>query len=308
LSTLLRIENLSYDIRSQTILDQVSFTISEGETLGILGPNGSGKTTLMRILVGLLQPSGGSVRLRGQILTDSHLALRRELGIVFQEPSLDAKLTVRENLLLGGALYGMAKTQAVARLNVLLELIDLHAREDDLVGILSGGLKRRVELARALMHEPSILFLDEPSVGLDPVAQESFWQHLDSVRRLKPITLIVNTHQTFEAEKCEQLLILDNGRVVAHDVPAKLLQHVNAEVVVTDSKTPSEFAFKMHNELNVLTYQMGNRVMIECTNARALLDKIYTIVDKDSIRSVTVRKPSLADVFFKLTGHSLGQV
>jgi len=306
-STLLHIQDLSYRIGAQTILEHIGFSIKEGETLGILGPNGSGKTTLMRILVGLLRPSCGSIMLRDQLLTDNHLLLRQQLGIVFQEPSLDAKLTVRENLLLGGALYGMSTVQAVIRMNVLLELTDLHTRQNDLVGILSGGLKRRVELARALMHEPNILFLDEPSVGLDPVAQESFWQHLDSIQRLKPMTLIVNTHQTFEAEKCQHLLVLDKGRVIAHDVPAKLLEHVTPEVVVTDSKNPLDFAFKIHNQFDVLTYQIGNMVMIECSNARELLDKIYTIIDRDSIRSITVRKPSLADVFFKLTGHSLGQ-
>ena len=305
--TRLAVQGMCLSYAKRIVLDDVSFEVRAGEVFGILGPNGSGKSSLMRGLTGLHRPDRGTLWLDGQTVPVHARALRAQLGVVFQDPSLDPHLTALENLTLGAALFAVPAREARQRAHELLQFMDLSDRGGDRVKTLSGGMRRRLELARALIHRPAILLLDEPTTGLDPGAFERTWQRLLALRRLQGLTMILSTHRADEAERCDRLLVLDRGHVVACDTPQALLKRVQGDVLVVECDNAPGLAEEAMLRLGILGHASGDRVIFERPEGHTWVPRLVEAFAPGRIRAVSLRRPTLADVFFSLTGSGLNQ-
>jgi ABC-2 type transport system ATP-binding protein len=301
----LDVGDLRLTLGDRPILDDVRFSVSPGEIVGILGPNGSGKTSLMRCITGLWRPDHGSVRFDGTLLDHSGRAKRADMGVVFQEPSLDIKLTARENLVLGAKLFGVGGKEAARRADELLAFMDLSDRKDDKVETFSGGMKRRLELARAVVNEPILLLLDEPTSGLDPIAFETTWKLFLDLRKQRDLSLLISTHRTDEAARCDRLLVFDKGQVVTCDTPDNLLGRLAGDMVILETSRGEELAGDLREQFS-LTPQMGRgEVVLRTENGHELIPRLVEAFPPGVFKSISLRKPSLADAFLLLTGHSL---
>ncbi len=288
----------------RTVLAGIDLQIERGEIFGLLGPNGGGKTTLFRILSTLLPLSVGAVRIFDFDLAHQADAIRTQLGVVFQHPSLDGKLTVWENLQHHGHLYGLRGARLRDRAQVVLDQVGLDERRHDLVETLSGGLQRRVELAKAFLHEPPLLLLDEPSTGLDPGARLDLTANLAALRRDTGVSIVLTTHMLDEAERCDRVGILHQGHLVAVGTPNALKAQVGGDVVVIQSDQPTELQHRIHERFQVDSTVVEGRVRVEIAHGHAF---VRDVVDAfaDAIQAVTFGKPTLEDVFIHLTGHQL---
>ena len=308
-------------------LDDVSLRVAPGTIFGILGPNGGGKTTLFRILATLLTPNAGrsttktgsasetgSARIFGHDVQRDPAAVRRALGVVFQQPSLDGKLTARENLVHQGRLYGLHGRDLHARIDKWLQRFALLDRADEYTERFSGGMRRRVELAKALLHEPRLLLMDEPATGLDPGARREMWQHLQRLRDEQGVTVALTTHLMEEAERCDRLAILARGRCIALDSPANLKAAVGADVVTvepaphTDPDAPQHLAQQITERFGPWADEARGRprvvdgcVRFEKPDGTALVTDI-TRAWPDQVRRISVGQPTLEDVFLDRTG------
>ncbi len=283
-------------------LDGVDFSIEEGVIYGFLGPNGSGKSTLFRVLATLLEPQEGSVSILGKQLPAAARRLRRQLGVVFQSPSLDPHLTVRENLITQGRLYGLGRGLR-DRVDRRLESFGLGDRSADRVRTLSGGLARRTEIAKALIHGPRLLLLDEPSSGLDPGARLELWQQLETLRNAG-VTVLLTTHFIEEADRCDRLALIDGGRVVAEGVPQELKQSIGGEVVTLTARDPHDLAGDLQALMGISATVRGEQVCFEYHGAADLLGRIAEALP-GRIDSMSVASPTLEDAFMARTGHGL---
>src|SRR4051794_4258173 len=225
----LRLEGLTRRFGDRVAVNALTLDIRRGETFGFLGPNGAGKSTTFHLLTGLLAPDAGNIYLDGQPAPPTDPRMRRRLGVVFQEPSLDDKLTALENLRLGAALYGLTGRAAETRIAAMLEVVDLKDRAREPVERYSGGMRRRLELARVLLHEPEILIMDEPARGIDAATQRRIWQQLDELKARQRLTILLTTHMPEEAEHCDRLAVLDEGRVIACDTVEALKKRVGGD-------------------------------------------------------------------------------
>lgn len=283
-------------------VDGIDLEIRRGEIFGLLGPNGAGKSTTLSMLVTIQRATGGSARVAGiDVAADPH-AVRQQVGIVFQEPSLDTLLTARENLELHGRLYGVPPDRLKARTDEMLRLVQLEDRANDLVKKYSGGMKRRLEIARGLMHEPKVLFLDEPTLGLDPATRERIWEHIREMRARSGTTIVLTTHYMDEADHlCDRLAIIDHGRIVAQGTPAELKASLGGDLVllaptsVRPRVEPLPFVKKVE--------ERDGRLALTVENASANLARIITAAG--NVESVETRSPRLEDVFIQLTGKGL---
>jgi len=298
----LETSGLGYRYGDRVALDDVSIAIAPGEIFGFLGPNGGGKTTLFRLLSTLVPLQSGSAQILGHDLRDRTVALRRQLGIVFQNPSLDAKLTVAENLAHHGRLYGLTGRKLREESAAGLKRFGLTSRAGDLVETLSGGLKRRVELAKALLHKPDLLLLDEPSTGLDPAARREFFNYLSHLRERDRVTIVLTTHHLEEAERCDRIAILDRGRVAALAPPAELKSRVGGDVVVIHAHAPELLQRKMLQRLRLGSRLVDGTLRIERPRGHEIVREVVETFG-DEIESVSFGKPTLEDVFIHLTGH-----
>ena len=280
----------------------VEFTIARGEIFGFLGPNGGGKSTLFRLLSTLVPIQSGDARILGHDLRGATQALRRKIGVVFQSPSLDGKLTVAENLAIHGNLYGMRGARLKERSQAMLTRLDVSDRAGDLAETLSGGLRRRVELAKALLHEPELLLLDEPSTGLDPAARREFFALLTRLRESDGVTIVLTTHYMEEAERCDRIGILDQGRLVAIAPPGELKQRVGGDVMVISAAAPEALAQKIASGSRFDAALVDGTLRIERPRGHELVARL---VDEfgGEIESITFGRPTLEDVFVHLTGH-----
>ncbi|MGH7493876.1 MAG: ATP-binding cassette domain-containing protein [bacterium] len=296
------IENLTHFYGERPALQEVGFSVSAGEVFGILGPNGSGKTTLFRILSTLFPPQQGRAKVLGYDCARAARHVRAKVGVVFQSPSLDVKLTVFENLKHHGHLWGLRGDDLLQRIDAALQDFDLSERRHDLAEKLSGGLRRRVELAKVLLSRPPILLLDEPSTGLDPGARRDFWQILESLRTTESTTILLTTHLLEEAESCERLAILDQGRLVALGSPSELKARIGGEVIWVKSAEPAEFRKQLYALLRIKSALVEGMIRIEQANGYELVPKLNDLY-APLIESISVSKPTLEDVFIKETGH-----
>ncbi len=287
-------------------LDGVSFSVRRGEIFGLLGPNGGGKTTLFKILSTLLVPSSGRASLFGQDVLAASDAVRKKIGVVFQSPSLDAKLTVKENLVHQGHLYGLSGKPLESKIQETLAALALSDRRDDRVEILSGGLKRRAEIAKGLLHNPELLLMDEPSTGLDPGARKDLWDLLAELKK-SGMTICVTTHLMEEAEKCDRLAILSEGKLVALDRPETLKEEIGGDVIWIQSERAEELARKIKSDLGVDARAIEGAVRVEKERGHEFLPQLATRYAAD-IQSLTLAKPSLEDVFIRKTGHRFWKI
>ena len=293
---------LGFRYGDREALNDVTFAIARGEIFGFLGPNGGGKTTLFKLLSTLAPIQTGSARLFGHDLAGDTGAVRRRLGVVFQHPSLDGKLTVGENLAAHGHLYGISGARLRERSGAMLERLGLTPRQRDRVETLSGGLQRRVELAKALLHEPELLLLDEPSTGLDPSARREFWNYLQHLREHDGVTVVLTTHYMEEAERCDRIGIMHQGKLVAIAPPNELKSEVGGDVIVIHTAAPELLQRKILARFKLKSQLVDGAIRIEKLRGHELVRDLIDAFGEE-IESVSFGKPTLEDVFVHLTGH-----
>jgi ABC-2 type transport system ATP-binding protein len=295
------IQDVTHRYGDHQALDGVTLTVPDGELVGVLGPNGSGKTTLFRIVSTLLTPTAGSASVFGLDTVRRPGDVRQRLGSVFQACALDDNLTVRENLRFQGALYGLHGSALSERIDELLDRFRVADRAGDRVKTLSGGLKRRVDLARGLLHRPDLLLLDEPTSGLDPMARRTFWSALDRLRRAEGTTILAATHLMEEADRCDRVAILADGALVADGAPDALTAALGDEALWLDTDTPSHLRDRLQAQFGVEARIIGSSVQVDAPEAPSLLGAIYDALG-DHIESATLRRPTLEDVFVAHAG------
>ncbi len=296
------VENLSHAYGDRIALADVSFGINAGEIFSFLGPNGSGKTTLFKILATLIPLERGDVTLFGHNLAREAGEVRKHIGVVFQHPGLDVKLTVAENLRHHGHLYGMWGGDLKHRIHEVLNQQQLTDRAADLVETLSGGLRRRAELAKTLLHQPKLLLLDEPSPGLDPIARRKFLESLDNLRETAGVTVILTTHILDEAETCDRVGILNVGELVAVGTPDELKSRISGDIVIVDSPVPDQLARKISQQFGHRVDSDDDMLRVECDCGHEFVRDVVAEFPSE-IRSARFGKPTLEDVFIKLTGR-----
>jgi ABC-2 type transport system ATP-binding protein len=302
---LLEVRELRRRFGARTALDGVSFEVQPGEIFGLLGPNGAGKTTAFRVLSGLIASHGGTLHYRGSPVSPDERRYRARLGVVFQEPSIDLKLSGQENLALGATLYGLPRALAARRIQEALELMELGSRADQPTAEYSGGMRRRIEIARVLLHEPELLLLDEPGRGVDPEALRRIWDQLSRLRDGGRMSIIVTTHQPDEAERCDRIAILDAGRVCATGTPEELRSRVSGDVVQVRGDGPDEIAATIQTRLQLETRVVEGMVTFEAPRGHELVPRVVELFGAGRLHSVATSRPTLADVFAKLTGRGL---
>lgn len=301
---------LSHHYGARRALDDVSLTVRPGEIFGLLGPNGGGKTTLFRILTTQIEPAGGEARVFGMAVHADADAVRRTIGVVFQSPSLDRKLTVEENLRHQGHLYGLSGALLRDRMAEALAAVRMDVRRGELVERLSGGMQRRVEIAKALLHHPRLLLLDEPATGLDPSARMNLREELAELRAEHGVTSLLTTHLMEEAEHCDRVAILHEGRVVAVGAPDDLRRAVGSEIVVLESTDPGGLAEAIARRGGPRPQVVDGTVRVEVDAesdlgaARVLIGLVEAF--PGGISAARIGRPTLEDVFVHHTGRTLG--
>lgn len=302
MSPALSVRGVSHRYGARLAVDNVEFAIEPGRLFGLLGPNGGGKTTLFRLLATLLPVQAGSIQVLGQDVTANSAAVRSLLGVTFQSASLDGKLTVRENLKHQGHLYGLWGAPLQSRIETVLRQVGLSDRRSEIVDRLSGGMKRRTELAKCLLHQPRVLLLDEPSTGLDPGARRDLWDTLADQRRQFGTTMLVTTHLMEEAEACEELAILDRGKLVAQGTPAELRHSIGGDCLAIRTRQPLELAPRIQALCQIPVQVLGEELRVEHPDAARFIPEIVARF-RTEVLSISFAQPSLEDVFLRRTGH-----
>jgi ABC-2 type transport system ATP-binding protein len=285
-------------------LKEVSFAVQRAEIFGLLGPNGGGKTTLFKILSTLLIPSGGAVRIAGRDAKAEPHEVRRLLGVAFQSPSLDKKLTAEENLMHQGHLYGLYGRELRARIGEMLERVGMREHARDLVENLSGGMARRVELAKTLLHHPVLLLLDEPSTGLDPGARRDLWNHLKLLRARDGVTVLLTTHLMEEAAQCDRIALLNRGEVVALGSPEQLTSEIGGDVITVHARDPESLRAEIEEHFQYSATILDGAIRIERDAGHQFIPQLVTAFP-GRIEAVSLGKPTLEDVLIHRTGHRL---
>lgn len=301
MSPAIEISELVHLYGQRAALAGVSFDVQTAEIFGLLGPNGGGKTTLFRVLSTLIPIQQGEIRVLACDVRSRAADVRRRIGVVFQAPSLDRKLTVAENLRHQGHLYGLAGSMLRERQREMLARLGLTDRAGELVEKLSGGLRRRVELAKGMLHRPRVLLLDEPSTGLDPGARSDLWEYLRQVRA-DGVTVLLTTHLLEEAERCDRLAILDRGRLVALDTPDNLRSTIGGDAITISADDAAALAEELRTRWGLEAVVVEGSVRLELADAHLWVGRVMESYG-GRIRAITVGKPTLEDVFIARTGH-----
>ena len=283
-------------------LRNISLSVDKGEIFCLLGPNGSGKSTLFQILSTFRGIQEGNVSILGYALPKETSSIRSNIGVVFQNPSLDKKLTARENLLHQGHLYGLRGAALEHRIEQVLQEVGIADRAHELIETLSGGMQRRVELAKSLLHKPALLLLDEPSTGLDPGARKEFGNYLKSLRETEGVTVLLTTHILDEAEHCDKIAIFDKGNLVALGTPSALKREIGGDVITVETKDSKNLNKRILATLKVQSQVVDGSVRIERANGHEFIPQIVQAFPGE-IESITLSKPTLEDVFIDKTGH-----
>jgi ABC-2 type transport system ATP-binding protein len=293
-----------------TAVDGVSFEVGENEIFGFLGPNGAGKTTTINVLCTLLRPTEGVARVNGFDVGETPALVRQSIGLIFQDQSLDEQLTGHENMRFHAMLYDLSRDQFARRSEGLLEMVELEDKADDLVRTYSGGMKRRLEIARGLLHHPKVLFLDEPTLGLDPQTRRHIWDYLFRLREREGVTMFMTTHYMDEAENCDRIAIIDHGKIVALDTPEELKAVVGGDIVTVRTDDNQEAARRL-KEAHGLDSRQGpqGQLILETTQGDQfipdMMDSFANGRRRLKVERVNLRRPTLEDVFIKLTGHAI---
>lgn len=297
----IQVQGLRHQYDTRVALDGVTFDVHAGEIFGLLGPNGSGKTTMFRILSTLMLPSGGRALINGLDVAANPNGVRREIGVVFQSPSIDVKLTAEENLRHIGHLYGLRGSALNERVREMLGRVALADRANDYAETFSGGMQRRLEIAKGLLHRPSVLLLDEPTTGLDPGARRDLWQYLQ-VLKDQGITIIVTTHLMEEAERCDRLAILSQGRLVAIGTPTELKREIGGDVVLLEAHDPESLAQRIQQRYGIDASVLDGKVRLEREGGHRFVTDVVESFPGE-IDAISISKPTLEDVFIHRTGH-----
>lgn len=299
---MIRIKDLSYLFKNRQALNHIDLTIASGEIFGLLGPNGSGKTTLLRVLATVLDCKPGKAEIDGLDLAKHIQEIRKKIGVVFQLPSLDLKLTVFENLYYYGLLLGISGRALSNRCDEMLERFKLTDRKKEICQHLSGGLKRRVELAKGLLGSPRLLLLDEPSTGLDPAARKDLWQLLKNLKEKDQITILAATHLMEEAEHCDRLAIMNQGNIVGLGSPESLKREIGGDVLVLYARELDDLARQIEHKFKTKPLKVNDTLQIEHERGHRFMTELVESFP-GKIESVMYRRPTLEDVFVHKTGH-----
>jgi ABC-2 type transport system ATP-binding protein len=309
-ATIISVEKLTRRFGDFTAVNDVSFEVGEGEIFGFLGPNGAGKSTTIKILCTLLEPTAGQIYVAGYDVRTQPDPVRSSIGIVFQDNSLDSGLTAQENLEFHCMMYRIPRHERAERIAYVLNLMDLTEVKNRIVKTFSGGMRRRLEIARGLLHEPRLLILDEPTVGLDPQTRSYIWEYVRQLRQRHNTTLFMTTHYMDEAENCDRIAIIDHGKIVALDTPNGLKKLVGEDQIEIITNSNGEILANAitetyHYPVNV----QGNKVTFQAAASERfvplLMSELPKIAPNVTIDTLQVRKPSLEDVFLRLTGRSI---
>ena len=282
----------------------VSFDVAPGETFGFLGPNGAGKSTTISMLCTLIRPTGGSARVAGFDVTANPLGVRRRIGLVFQDPTLDEYLTALENLRFHAQLYRMPRERAAERIPAVLEMVGLWERRGGLVRTFSGGMKRRLEIARGLLHSPRVLFLDEPTVGLDPQTRVNIWDYIQALRDREAITIFLTTHYMDEAEYCNRIAIIDNGEIVVMDTPDALKAAVGKDRIELRTEDDDQARRELSERFAIEATPTSEGLTFHVAEGEEFVPRLFAALDV-AIKAVSIARPTLDDVFMRHTGRTI---
>jgi len=304
----IHVKDLTRRFGELVAVDQISFDIELGEIFGLLGPNGAGKTTTLSMLATMLEPTSGTASVMGIDIADNQDGVRKAIGIVFQDQSLDEELTAWENMDFHGRLYRIPKETREQRTGELLKLVELFDRRNDIVKTFSGGMRRRLEIARGLLHHPAVLFLDEPTLGLDPQTRNHLWEYIETLAREKNITIILTTHYMEEADRlCNRIAIIDHGKIIALDTPARLKDSIGGDVVTIRSPDTAKITTALAVPWIHRVETHDDEVILTLRNAEQYISMIVTRLNDAQIpiTSISVHKPTLEDVFLSFTGKTI---
>jgi ABC-2 type transport system ATP-binding protein len=309
MSYIIETRDLTRKFGNLTAVDNISFGVDKGEIFGLLGPNGAGKSTTISMLCTILRPTSGKATVNGFDVVKNPSQVRNSIGIVFQDPSIDDKLTGRENLEMHGDLYGVPKAQMKERIESVLKLVELEDRADSFMNTYSSGMRRRLEIARSLIHYPKVLFLDEPTIGLDPQSRDHIWSYIRELIKKEDITIILTTHYMEEADKlCGRIAIVDHGRIVAMDTPRNLKEQLGGESIILKTRNNPLYAEKIKESgLAKGVAVADDEVRITVDSAHTVLPKVVDVAGKAGIYidSIFLKEPQLDDVFMHYTGKAL---
>ncbi|MGQ9551738.1 MAG: ATP-binding cassette domain-containing protein [Candidatus Bathycorpusculaceae bacterium] len=309
MNSIIETNNLTRQFNALVAVDRLNITVEHGEVFALLGPNGAGKTTTISMLCTILKPTSGTAKVNGFDIVRQATHVRKCIGIVFQDPSVDDRLTGRENLYMHANLYGVPPSEQKSRIEKVLKLVELEGRADDLLRTYSGGMRRRLELARGLIHYPKVLFLDEPTLGLDPQTREHIWTYIKELKENHDMTIILTTHYMDEADKLsDRIAIMDYGRIVALGSPSKLKQTLEGDVITVKAADAKNLSSMLTGNLDIQKVHITeDTVEITVRDGKALLPRVVELAAKSRIyvESVSLREPNLDDVFMHYTGRTI---
>ncbi len=303
---IIRVENLVKKFGQLTAVDDISFDVAQGEIFGFLGPNGAGKTTTINILCTLAKPSAGRATINGFDVVRQQSQVRQSIGLVFQDPSLDERLSGMQNLRFHAMVYNMPSSIREQRIEEMLHMVELWDKRSNEVRTYSGGMKRRLELARGLLHHPQVLFLDEPTLGLDPQTRNRIWEYILEMRQQEGTTIFLTTHYMDEAEQADRIAIIDYGKLVAMDSPEKLKEIVGQDIISVKTNDNEQAIEEIRRRYQIEATRNGAEISFEVSRGEEFLPSFLKEF-ATKVLSVNLRQPSLDDVFLKLTGHEIRQ-
>jgi ABC-2 type transport system ATP-binding protein len=305
----IEIQNLTKAYSCFKAVDKLNINVDNGEIFGLLGPNGAGKTTTVSMLCTILKPTSGTAIVDGHDIIKEPGKVRKSIGIVFQDPSVDDRLTGRENLLMHANLYGVPVSMQRERIARILKLVELEDRADDLLRTYSGGMRRRLEIGRGLIHQPKVLFLDEPTVGLDPQTRDHIWRYIKDLKEANDITVVLTTHYMDEADRLsDRIAIMDHGKIVVLDTPQKLKATLEGDVVAIKSNNNKALEELLIKWFNFTNQRLENDILeVTVSNGRNAMPRVVELANQNSIyiESIVLREPNLEDVFLHYTGCSI---
>ncbi len=302
--SIITVNHLTKTFKTLKAVDDITFSVNEGEVFGFLGPNGAGKTTTINILCTLLSPSGGSAEIGGYDCAKNPDKVRAAIGLIFQDTTLDAGLTAYENLKFHAYLYNLDRKLTDSRIDEMLGVVELQGRKHDLIKNFSGGMKRRLEIARGLLHYPRVLFLDEPTIGLDPQTRNTIWDFINTLRKKEKITVFMTTHYMEEAENCDRIAIMDHGRIIALDTPPRLKDLVHGDIITLVTSDNRRALEEIEKTFGLKTWTENGGLCIEAEKGDEFIPKLINSLTVET-RSVALKKPTLNDVFLRLTGRTI---